>query len=120
MKRRFRLVSLLAAEAEIGAGLGEMDLAEEIAVRRIAAQAKFIGIAAAQSEPDIALDIGAHAVGTSHRAERRDEDFIVEELVADDVEDADIGIAADGALHAGVDDVELLLIGREGDGCRML
>src|SRR5262252_4364717 len=74
-------VSLLAAEAEIGAGLRQMDLADEIAVRRIAAHTEFVGIAAAERDPDIAVHIRAHAVGASDRAEGRDEDLVVGELV---------------------------------------
>src|SRR5258707_2208719 len=62
-RRHEQAVALLAAEAQVGAGLGQMDLADEIAVRRVAAHAVLLGVRPAHAAPDIAVDVGAHAVG---------------------------------------------------------
>src|SRR6266567_435902 len=60
-------VPLLAAEAQIGAGLRQVDLADQLAGRRVTAHAVLLGIGPAHAAPDIAVDIGAHAVGESGR-----------------------------------------------------
>src|SRR5215470_18548090 len=64
-RRHEETVPLLAAEAQIGAGLRQMDLSDEIAVRRIAAHAVLPGIGPAHAAPNIAVDVGAHAIGES-------------------------------------------------------
>src|SRR2546428_9965319 len=53
-------VPLLAAEAQIGAGLRQVDLADQLAGRRVTAHAVLLGIGPAHAAPDIAVAIGAH------------------------------------------------------------
>src|SRR5258708_2852009 len=55
-------VALLAAEGEIGAGLGQEDLADPLAIRREDLHAVIAGSHPARADPDIAVDVDAHAV----------------------------------------------------------
>src|SRR5215472_1806018 len=52
-------VSLLAAEAQISHRLGYVDLADQLAVRRIAADAVLVRIAPADGAPNAAVPVGA-------------------------------------------------------------
>src|SRR5262249_2633800 len=54
-----------AAEAQIGDSLRDVDLAEQLAGWVVAADAVLVRIAPAHRAPDIALGIGAHAVGNA-------------------------------------------------------
>ena len=60
MNRRLRFS---AAEAEIGAALGQRDAADHDAVGRVDHDAVEFGIAHAPAAPQIAVDVAAHAVG---------------------------------------------------------
>src|ERR1700761_454046 len=108
-------VPLLAAEAQVGGGLGQMDLADEVAVRGVAAHTVLAGIGPAHAAPDIAIGIRPHAVGKA-RSEILRENPPAAELRAVYVEDADMGRAAMG--DAGVHHIKPPLIGREGEAVR--
>src|SRR5690242_5636658 len=56
-------VALLAAEAEVGDRLRNVDLAEQLASGRVTAHAVLVRIAPADRAPDISLAVGAHAIG---------------------------------------------------------
>src|SRR4051794_41175599 len=56
-------VAFHAAEAEVGAALGQRDPADHHAVGRIDHDAVELGIAHAPAAPQIAVDVAAHAVG---------------------------------------------------------
>src|ERR1700746_3807372 len=56
-------VPLLAAEAEVGDGFRNMDLAEQLAVLGVTAHAVLVGVAPAQRTPDATLGVAAHPVG---------------------------------------------------------
>src|SRR6516165_2621669 len=103
-------VALLAAKAQIGAGLRQVDLSDEIAVRRVAAHAVLLGIGPTHAAPNIAVDVGTHAVGKAG-CEILGEHLSVAKLVAVDIEHAHVRPAAMG--EAGIDDVKLLLVRRE-------
>src|SRR6516162_11768096 len=60
-----KAVSLLAAEAQIGDGLGYMDLAEQVAVGSVAAHAVFVRIAPTHGTPDPAGRVRTHSVGNA-------------------------------------------------------
>src|SRR5271154_3609662 len=55
-------VALQAAEAEIGAALGQCDAAYQLAVGRVDHDAVEFGIAHAPAAPQIAVDVASHAV----------------------------------------------------------
>src|SRR6185437_10521535 len=55
-------VALDAAEADIGAALGQCDAADHDAVGRVDHDAVELGIAHAPAAPQIAVDVAAHAV----------------------------------------------------------
>src|SRR5215475_13449097 len=88
-----------------------MDLADKIAVRRIAPYAVLVGIGPAHTAPDVAVDVGTHAIAEAGR-EVLGEYLAVGELAAVDVEHPHVGASAMG--KAAVDDVELRLVRREG------
>src|SRR6266568_5155345 len=54
-------VPLLAAEAQVRTGLRQVDLADQLAARRVAAHAVLLGIGPTHAAPDIAVDVGANA-----------------------------------------------------------
>src|SRR5690349_11700223 len=56
-------VSLLTAEAQIGDGFRNVDLAEQVAVGSVAAHAVLVRIAPSDRAPDTALPVAAHSVG---------------------------------------------------------
>src|SRR5215471_15824347 len=87
-----------------------MDLADEITVRRIAPYAVLVGIGPAHAAPDIAVDVGPHAISEAGR-EVLGEYLAVGELAAVDIEHPDVGAPA--MSKAAVDDVELRLVRRE-------
>src|SRR5437588_11903149 len=58
-------VALLAAEAQIGDGFRNMDLAEQIALGGVAAHAVLVRIAPSHRAPNAALPVTAHAVGNA-------------------------------------------------------
>ena len=85
-------ISAAAAEAQIGARLRHVDLADEVAVGSVAAHPVLLRVAPAHGAPDIAVDVAAHAVGVAG-LEILGEDPAVRELAAldVDVEHADMG-----------------------------
>src|SRR5262249_30276274 len=103
-----------SAEAQIGASLGYVDLADQVAVGRVAAHAVLLWIAPAHGAPNIAVDIDAHAVAVAG-LEIVDKDLAVRELASFDVdvEYADVSRVVRAVAVTGVDDVELLLVGRK-------
>src|SRR6516165_11961548 len=102
-------VALDAAEAEIGGPLGQGDEADGLAGRVENLHSVQLRAAHAPAAPQIAVDVAAEAVGRAIRF-GGDEGAAVRELVVVDVIDAD-----HARRHAGLDDVELLLVGREGE-----
>src|ERR1700761_7610998 len=60
-------VALLAAEAEIGDGFRNMDLADQVTVGVVAANAVLFRVAPAHGAPDIPVGVAAHAVGKAGR-----------------------------------------------------
>src|SRR5580692_9863144 len=61
-RRHEQAVALQAAEADIGAALGQSDAADRLAIRRKDHDAVEFGIAHAPTAPQIAVDVAAHAV----------------------------------------------------------
>src|SRR5207244_2140552 len=55
-------VAQQTAENDVGGGLRDMDLAEQLALRTVAAHPVFLRVGPAHAAPDIAVDIAAHAV----------------------------------------------------------
>src|SRR5438093_12634340 len=55
-------VPLLAAEAQIGAGLRQVDLADQLAGRRVAAHVALLGIGPAHAAPGIASSYSACSI----------------------------------------------------------
>src|SRR5262249_52724682 len=107
-------VALGAAEAEVGAALGQANAADQRAVGREHAHAVELGAADAPADPEIAIDVTAHAVRIA--ALPVDEHAATGELpaVVDHVEDADQAVGIAARLR----NVELLLVGREADAVR--
>lgn len=106
-------VLLDAAEAQIRGGFRQMDPADQGSARGIAAHAVFLGIAPPHRAPDVAVGVRPDAVGITGR-EIFGEELAVAQFAVGDVEDADVGLAA------AVDDVELLLVGGEGETVRLV
>ena len=94
-----------------------MDLPDQLTSRRVAADAVLFRIGPAHAAPDIAVGIGADAVGEAG-SEAFDEDLVVGKLVAVDVESTDIRTAA--MRDAGIGDIQPLLVGRKGEPVRLV
>src|SRR6266566_4875328 len=94
-----------------------MDLADELACRRIAPHAVFRGIAVSHGAPDIAIEVGPHPVAAA-RTHVRDENLVIDELLAIDVENPDIRSAPFCGHDSRIDDIKLLLVGGERDPVR--
>src|SRR5262245_29418076 len=107
-------VSERPAKAQIGAGLRQVDLAEQIARRAVAAHAILLRIGPAHAAPDIAIHVAAHAIGYAG-CKAIGEDLAVGQLAGLDVtvEYPDVRGAPVG--ETGVDDVQLFLVGREAE-----
>src|SRR3954447_22724705 len=58
-------VPLLTAEAEVGDGFRDVDLAEQIAVLGVAAHAVLVRIAPTHRAPDTAVAVAAHPIGNA-------------------------------------------------------
>src|SRR5882757_1046609 len=58
-------VSLLTAEAQIGDGFRNMDLAKQIAVGSVAAHAVLVRIAPTHGAPQTSFGVAAHPVGNA-------------------------------------------------------
>jgi hypothetical protein len=85
-----------------------MDLADQIAIGRVAAHAVFARVAVPHAAPQIAVHVGSHAVGRPGGKIGR-KDLAVRKLVTVDVEDADVGLARPRC--DAVDHIELFLVG---------
>src|SRR4030088_2431404 len=58
-------ISLLTAEAQVGDGFRYVDLAEQIAVRSVAAHAVLVRIAPTHGAPNTSVGVTAHPVGNA-------------------------------------------------------
>src|SRR3977135_1021756 len=101
--RHEQAVALDAAEAHVGATLGQCDEADRLAARIENLDAVLLRVAHAPGAPQIAVDIAAEAIGRAARL-GGDEGATVGELVVVDVVDAD-----HPRSQPRFDDVELLL-----------
>src|SRR5712672_52080 len=108
-------VSLLTAEAQVGDSFRYMDLAEQIAVSSVAAHAILVRIAPTHRAPNTAFGVTAHPIGNAGLGHFR-KDFAVRSFSGReiDVENADMRRVFWPVREAGVADIELLLVGREG------
>src|SRR5262245_15570715 len=104
-RRHEQPVALDAAEADIGGALGQCDEADGFAGRVENLHAVLLRATHAPAAPQIAVDVASEAVRGAARL-GGDEGAAVGELVVVDVIDAD-----HARRHAGLDDVELLLVG---------
>src|SRR6188472_2117455 len=111
-RRHEQPVALDPAEAHVGATLGQCDEADRLTARIENLDAVLLCVAHAPAAPKIAVDIAAETVRHTARL-GGDEGTAVGELVVVDVVDAD-----HPRVQAGFDDVELLLVGREGQPVR--
>src|SRR5882757_6746984 len=109
-------VSLLTAEAQVGDSFRYMDLAEQIAVSSVAAHAILVRIAPTHGAPNTPFGVTAHPVGNAGLGHFR-KDFAVRHLSAPhiQVEHADMRRVVRPVGEAGVEDIELLLVRREGN-----
>src|SRR5579872_214396 len=108
-------ILLAATEAEVGTGLREMHLADQVTIRGIAADAVFAGVGPAHRTPHIAIDIRAQAVGHAG-GEVVGEDTAVAQAGTIDIEHAYMRGAA--VRDARVNYVEKALVGREAQAVR--
>src|SRR5450631_1600440 len=109
-------VSLLTAEAQVGDSFRYVDLAEQIAVFGVAAHAVFFRITPTHGAPDAPFGVTAHPVGNAGLGHFR-KDFAVRHLSGPhiQVEHADMRRVVRPVREAGVEDIELLLVRREGN-----
>src|ERR1700674_2379340 len=109
-------VSLLTAEAQVGDSFRYVDLAEQIAVRSVAADSVLVRIAPTHGAPNTPIGVTAHPVGNAGLRHFR-EDFAVRHLSGPhiQVEHADMRRVVRPVREAGVEDIELLLVGGEGN-----
>src|SRR5439155_2393119 len=115
-------VPLRPAEAQVAAHLRKTDATDEPPVGRPHGDAAVAdGPARVARAPHVAVHIAAHAVGRALHAVDREigESLLVRQLaVASHVERKDFAFAARAGVAralSGADDVELLVVGREGD-----
>src|SRR5229473_3560454 len=109
-------VSLLTAEAQVGDSFRYVDLAEQIAVFSVAAHAVFVRIAPTHGAPNTPFGVTAHPVGNAGLGHFR-KHFAVRHLSGPhiQVEHADMRWVVRPVREAGVEDIELLLVRREGN-----
>src|SRR6202521_3717368 len=107
-------VSLLTAEAQVGDSFRYVDLAEQIAVFSVAAHAVLVRIAPTHGAPNTPIGVTARPVGNAGLGHFR-KDFAVRNFSGRDirVEHADMRRVVRPVREAGIDDIELLLVGRE-------
>ena len=117
MYSRFRC---MPPKSKFAPGLRQVDLAKQLASRGIAANAILVRIAPADGAPDAAIPIGAHSIGDARPLYFR-KHLAVRHLaiVVIHVEYADVRRVLWIVGEPGIDDVELLLVGREGDAVRL-
>src|SRR5689334_10660965 len=113
-------VALLAAEAEIGDRFRNVDLADQLARRRVAANAVLTRIAPADGAPDAPVAIGTHPVGDA-RLWHLGKHLAIRQLSSPeiDVERADVRRIIGPIREAGVEHIEPLLVRREGETVRL-
>src|SRR6266849_3148573 len=119
--RHEQAVSFLAAEADIGAGLGQTDLTDARAIGREHLDAIVAVADPTGADPDVAIDVDPQSVRESRLAvechvdqRARVGEFVVVEIVLpDDV--LGIGIVRD----AGIADIDLFIVMAEGDAVRL-
>src|SRR5258708_40370733 len=106
-------VSLLTAEAQIGDSFRYVDLAEQIAVRSVAAHAVLVRIAPTHGAPNTPVGITAHPVGNAGLGHFR-KDFAVRHLSGPhiQVEYADMRRVIRPVGESGADHLDLLLLTR--------
>src|SRR6266481_4843935 len=108
-------VSLLAAEAQVGDSFRYVDLAEQITVFGVAAHAVLVRIAPTHRAPNAPFGVTAHPVGNAGLGHfRKDLAFRCFSGREINVENADMRRVFRPVREAGVADIELLLVGREG------
>src|SRR6266404_1690367 len=110
-RRHEQAIAMAAAEAEVGAALRQVDVADRLARRIEYAHAVEVGRAHAPAAPQIAVDIDPETVGRAARSGVDQHGALVEpSAVGRDV------VGQDGAVWLGArgHDIELLLVGREG------
>src|SRR6202171_5221512 len=109
-------ISLLTAEAQVGDRFRYVDLAEQIAISSVAAHAVLVRIAPTYGAPNTPVSVTAHPVGNAGLGHFR-KDFAVRHLSGPhiQVEHADMRRVVRPVREAGVEDIELLLVRREGN-----
>src|SRR6202171_870014 len=109
-------VSMLTAEAQVGDSFRYVDLAEQIAVFSVAAHAVLFRITPTHGAPDAPFGVTAHPVGNAGLGHFR-KDFAVRHLSGPhiQVEHADMRRVVRPVRKAGVEDIELLLVRRQGN-----
>src|ERR1700716_487348 len=113
-------VSLLTAEAQIGDSFRYVDLAEEIAVRSVAAHAVLVRIAPTHGAPKAPGSVAAQPIGNAGLGHVR-KDLAVRKLSGPEihVEHADMRRVVRPVGEAGIADIELLLVRREAKAVRL-
>src|ERR1700730_16956503 len=109
-------VSLLTAEAQVGDSFRYVDLAEQIAVFGVAAHAVLFRVTPTHGAPDTPFGVTAHPVGNAGLGHFR-KHFAVRHLSGPHihVEHADMRRVVGPVREAGVENIELLLVRREGN-----
>src|SRR5437879_10908990 len=109
-------ISLLTAEAQVGDSFRYVDLAEQIAVWSVAAHAVLVRIAPTYGAPNTPGGVTADPIGNAGLGHVR-KDFAVRCLSGPhiQVEHANMRRVVRPVREAGVDDIELLLVRREGN-----
>src|SRR5271156_5005375 len=107
-------VSLLTAEAKVGDSLRYVDLAEQIAVGRVAAHSVLVRVAPTHGAPDTPVAVSAHPVGNAGLGHFRKE-LAVRDFSGPHIqnEHADMRRVVRPVREAGVNDIELLLVRRQ-------
>src|SRR5713101_1467462 len=120
--RHEQAVALGPAEADVAADLGQPDAPDELTLRRPHRHPAIAHVAARIARaPEIAVHVGAHAVGPALDAihhEVAEELAVAELVVRADVEHVHLALAARVRVArplAGADHVELLEVGREAE-----
>src|SRR5580704_10632465 len=109
-------ISLLTSEAQVGDSFRYVDFAEQIAVRSVAAHAVLVRIAPTHGAPNTPGGVTAYPVGNAGLGHVR-KDFVVPHLshLNIQVEHADMRRVIRPVRETGIDDIELLLVRREGN-----
>src|SRR5712664_961989 len=119
--RHEQAVSLLAAEADIGAGLGQENLTDAHAVRREDLDAVIAWADPSGADPDVALGVDPQAIGEARLAVQRhvDELLRIRKLVAIEIVTPDDILGVGIVRDTGIADIDLLVVVAEGDAVRL-